>query len=90
MLRKSQPNFQHYVKKIETQAKKWVSYKKANSTRKKRRSIKQIEKSVIKMEDYKISKSLKDLTGYKFVTKQLVEVNDLSSGQYFVNKNIKV
>ena len=90
MLRKSQPNFQHYVKKIETQTKKWVSYKKTNSTRKKRRSIKQIEKSVIKMEDYKISKSLKDLTGYKFVTKQLVEVNDLSSGQYFVNKNIKV
>ena len=90
MLRKSQPNFQHYVKKIETQVKKWVSYKKTNSTRKKRRSIKQIEKSVIKMEDYKISKSLKDLTGYKFVTKQLVEVNDLSSGQYFVNKNIKV
>ena len=42
------------------------------------------------MEDYKISESLKDLIGYKFVTKQLVEVNDLPSGQYFVNKNIKV
>ena len=78
------------LRKLRLRQKKWVSYKKTNSTRKKRRSIKQIEKSVIKMEDYKISKSLKDLTGYKFVTKQLVEVNDLSSGQYFVNKNIKV
>ena len=39
MLRKSQPNFEHYVKKIETQAKKWVSYKKTNSTRKKGQSI---------------------------------------------------
>ena len=28
MLRKFQPNFQHYVKKIEAQAKRWFSYKK--------------------------------------------------------------
>ena len=28
MLRKSQPNFQNYVKKIEAQAKKWFPYKK--------------------------------------------------------------
>ena len=28
ILRKFQPNFQHYVKKIEAQAKKWFSYKK--------------------------------------------------------------
>ena len=28
ILRKSQPDFQHYVKKIEAQAKKWFSYKK--------------------------------------------------------------
>ena len=28
MLRKSQPNFQHYVKKIGAQTKKWFSYKK--------------------------------------------------------------
>ena len=27
ILSKFQPNFQHYVKKIETQAKKWFSYK---------------------------------------------------------------
>ena len=26
MLRKSQPNFQHYIKKIEAQARKWFSY----------------------------------------------------------------
>ena len=30
MLRKSQPNFQRYVKKVEVQAKKKFSYKKAN------------------------------------------------------------
>ena len=29
ILRKSQPNFQHYVKKVETKAKKWFSYKKS-------------------------------------------------------------
>ena len=28
ILRKSQPNFQHYVKKIEAEAEKWFSYKK--------------------------------------------------------------
>ena len=28
ILRKPQPNFQHYVKEIEAQAKKWFSYKK--------------------------------------------------------------
>ena len=28
ILRKSQPNFQHYGKKIKVQAKKWFSYKK--------------------------------------------------------------
>ena len=28
MLRKSQPNFQNYVNKIEAQAKTWFSYKK--------------------------------------------------------------
>ena len=29
ILRKSQPNFLHYVEKIEAQAKKWFSYKKS-------------------------------------------------------------
>ena len=30
MLRKSQPKFQHFVKNIEAQAKKWFSYKEKN------------------------------------------------------------
>ena len=30
MLRKFQPNFYYYVKKIEAQAKKWFSYKTKN------------------------------------------------------------
>ena len=43
------------------------------------------------MEHYKISKLLKDLSVSKFVTKKKsIEVNDLSSGQYFVSKNISL
>ena len=41
------------------------------------------------MEHYKISKLLYDPCVSKFVTKKWVEVNDLSSGQYSVNKSIK-
>ena len=41
------------------------------------------------MEHYKISKLLKDTTFSNFVTKKRVELNDLSSGQYSVNKNIR-
>ena len=41
------------------------------------------------MKHYKISKLLNDLTESKFVTKKWVEVNDLSSGQYSVNKNMR-
>ena len=41
------------------------------------------------MEHYKISKLLNDSTVSKFATKHWVEVNDLSSGQYSVNKNIR-
>ena len=41
------------------------------------------------MEHYKISTLLKDSTVLKFVTKQWIEVNDLSSAQYFANKNIR-
>ena len=40
------------------------------------------------MKHYKISKQLNDSTASNFVTKKWVEVIDLSSGQYFVNKNI--
>ena len=41
------------------------------------------------MEHYKISKLLTDSTVSKFVTKIWIEVNDLSSGQYSDNKNIR-
>ena len=57
------------------------------STRKNRGKIKQIEKSIIKMEHYEISKLLNYSTVLKFV--KLVEVNDSSSGQCSVNKIIR-
>ena len=41
------------------------------------------------MEHYKISKLLNDSTLSKFVTKKWINVNDLSSSQYSVNKNIR-
>ena len=41
------------------------------------------------MEHYKIFKLLNDSTVSKFMTKIWVEVNDLSSGHYSVNKNIR-
>ena len=59
------------------------------STRKKRRNIQQIRASITKMEHYKISILLNDSTVSKFATKKLIEVNDLSSSQYSVNKKIR-
>ena len=59
------------------------------STSKKRRNIKQIKKSVIKIKRYKICKLLNDSIVSKFLTKRWVVVTDLSSGQYSVNKNLK-
>ena len=41
------------------------------------------------MEHYKISKLLKDSTVLNFVTKKQIEENDLSGGQYSVNKNVR-
>ena len=41
------------------------------------------------MEHYKISTLLNDSTVSKFVTKKWIEVHDLSSGQYSINKNIR-
>ena len=41
------------------------------------------------MEHYKIPKLLSDSTASKFLTIKWIEVNDLSSGQYYVNKNIR-
>ena len=46
----------------------------------KRGNTKQMEKNIIKMEHYKISRLLNDSSISKFVTKKWVEVNDLSSG----------
>ena len=43
----------------------------------------------MKMEHYKISKLLKDSSLSKFVAVKWIEVNDLSGGQYSVNKNIR-
>ena len=40
------------------------------------------------MEHYKISKLLNDSTESKFVTKEWIEVNDSSSGQCFVNRDM--
>ena len=39
--------------------------------------------------EHKISKLLNDSTVSKFVTIKWIEANDLSSGQYSVNKNIR-
>ena len=43
----------------------------------------------MKMEQYKIFKLLNNLSVSKFVTKNGLKINDLSSGQYSVNKNIR-
>ena len=51
-------------------------------------NIKQIKSSIIiKTEHYRISKLLNDSTVSNFLTKKWMEVNDLSSDQYSVNKN---
>ena len=41
------------------------------------------------MEHCKISKLLNELTVSKFVTRKWIQVNYLTGGQYFVNKNIR-
>ena len=41
------------------------------------------------MEHYKIYKLLNDSTVLKFMTKKWIEVNDLSRGQYSLNKSIR-
>ena len=40
------------------------------------------------MEHHKISKLFKDSVVSKFVTRKWIEENDLSGGQYCVNKNM--
>ena len=61
-----------------------------NLPEEKRRNMKQIETNIIKMEHYKISKILNDSAVSKIMTKKCIEVNDLSSGLYSVNKNIRL
>ena len=41
------------------------------------------------MEHHKISKSLNDSTVSRFATRKLIEVNDLSDGQYSADKNLR-
>ena len=48
-----------------------------------RRNIIQIKTNIMKMEQYRISKSLSNSSVSKWI-----QVNDLLSGQYSVNKNI--
>ena len=50
-------------------------------------NIIKIKKIIQKMKHDKISKLLKDSS--KLVIKKWIKVNDLSSGQYSVNKNIR-
>ena len=56
---------------------------------KKKRNIKRIKTSIIKMEHYKVSKLLNDSAVSKFMTKKWIKLNDLSSAQYSGNKNIR-
>ena len=58
------------------------------SARKKRKNIKQIRTSIIKLEHYKTSKISNDSIVSKLVTKKWIEVNYFWGGQYSLNKNI--
>ena len=51
--------------------------------------MKRIKTSIIKMEHYKIPKVLNDLIVSKFLTKKLIKINDLLSGQHSFNKDIR-
>ena len=64
-------------------------YKLEVQVTKTRRNTKQIMASIIKMK-HKISKLLNDLTVSKFVKIKLIEVNDLSSRKFSINKNIRL
>ena len=54
-----------------------------------RRNNKRIRTRITKWNTFKISKSLNDSTVSKFVTKKWIEVNDLSGGQYYVDRNVR-
>ena len=57
--------------------------------RKKRRNTKRSKASIIKIQLNKIFKLLINSPVSKIVTRKWIEVNDLSSGKYSVNKNIR-
>ena len=67
--------------KIQEMLKKYFFHQK----KKKRRKIKRIKTVFIRI---RISKLLNDSTASKIATKKWIEENDLSSGQYSVNKSI--
>ena len=50
--------------------------------------LKELTGFFIKMEHHKISKLFNDSVVSKFVTRKWIEENDLSGGQYCVNKNM--
>ena len=68
--------------KIQEMLKKQLFHQKKEKT-------KRIKTSIIKMEHYQITKLLNHSTVSKFLTKEWIEVNALSSGQYSVNKDIR-
>ena len=63
--------------------------KEMNIPPEKKKKFKRIKKSIMKVENYKISKLLNDSFISQFVTRKWIKANDLSSGQYYFNKNIK-
>ena len=71
----------------------WWEFKKCwrinYSTKKERRNFKWIKTSIIKKEDFKVSKLLNDSAALRLVTRKWIEKNDLSGGQYSINKNIR-
>ena len=54
-----------------------------------RRNIKRINTNIIKIEHYKISTLLNNSSVSQFVTREQIEANDLSGGQYSFSKNIR-
>ena len=56
----------------------------------KRRNTKRIKVSIVKIEHQKKSILLNDSTFSQFVIRKWIEVNDLSGGQYYINKNIRL
>ena len=56
----------------------------------KRRNTKRINVSIVKIEHHKKSILLNHSTFSQFVIRKWIEVNDLSGGQDYINKNIRL